>query len=53
MKTHLLKSLGCSKGSPKRKIHSNTSLSQETRKVSKTQTKLTPKGAGKRTPNKT
>ena len=36
----LSKSLGCSKGGPKRKVYSNTSLSQETRKVSNTQPTL-------------
>ena len=42
-----MKPLGCSKGSPKREIYSNTSLSQKTRKVSNTHPKLTSKGAGK------
>ena len=53
MKTHSCsKPLGCSKGGPKREIHSNTSLSQETRKISNTQANVTPKGAGERTANK-
>ena len=46
------KPLGCSKGGPKREVYSNTSLSQETRKVLNTQPNLTPKRAGKRTANK-
>ena len=46
------KPLGCSKGGPKREVYSNTSLSQETRKVSTTQPNLTPKGAEERTANK-
>ena len=47
MKTQLSKSMGHSKGSPERKIYSNTSLSQETRKVSNTQPKPIPKGVEK------
>ena len=39
--------LGCSEGSPKRKIHCNSGLSQEARKVPNIQPNLTPKGARK------
>ena len=52
MKTQLSKPLGCSKGGPKREVHSNTSPSQKLREVSNTQANLTPKGAGERTANK-
>ena len=52
MKTYLSKPLGCSKGSPKREVHSNTGLLQETRKISNTQPNPTPKGARKGTGNK-
>ena len=45
--------LGYSKGSLKREVYSNTSLSQGTRKVSSTQAKPTLKGDGERTANKT
>ena len=48
-KNNVSKPLGCSKGGPEREAYSNTSLSQETRKVSNTQRILTPNGAGKRT----
>ena len=41
--------MGHSKGSPKRRVYSNTSLSQETRKVSNTQPNPTPKGAQEKT----
>ena len=40
--------MGCSKSSPKRKVYSNTMLSQETRKILKTQPNFTPKTTGKR-----
>ena len=46
------KSLECSKIIHKREVYSNTSLSQETRKVSNTQHKCIPKGSGERTGNK-
>ena len=36
--------LGCSKGSPKRKIHGNSGLSQGARKVPNAQPNLKPKG---------
>ena len=39
--------MGCSKSSPKRKVYSNTMLSQETRKTLKTQPNFTPKTTGK------
>ena len=46
------KSVGHNKGSPERKIYSDTSLSQETRKVSDTQPNPKRKGAGERTRKK-
>ena len=45
--------MGCSKNSPKRKVYSNTTLSQETRKTLKTQPNFTPKTTGKRRIKKT
>ena len=35
--------MGCSKSSSKREVYSNTSLPQETRKISKKQPNFTPK----------
>ena len=43
--------LGCSKGSPERKIHCNPGLSQETRKIPNTKSNSTPKGNRNRTAN--
>ena len=40
--------MGCNKSSSKREFNSNTSLSQETRKISNKQPNLTPKGTRKR-----
>ena len=53
MKTQLSKTYGCSKSSSKREVYSNTSLPQETRKISNKQSKLTPKGTRERRRNKT
>ena len=39
--------MGCSKSSSKRKVFSNTILSQETRKTSNRQPNFTPKTTGK------
>ena len=47
------KPMGCSKGSYKRELYSNTILPQETRKISNKQCNLTPKGTRKRRTNKT
>ena len=52
MKTGKSKPLGCSKGSPKRKIHCNPGLSQEVRKIPNTKPNLTPKGTRSRTATK-
>ena len=41
------KPMGCSKGSLKREVYSNTILSQETRKSLNRQPKFTPKTTGK------
>ena len=41
-------STGCSKSTPKREIHNDTSLLQETRKISNTHPKLTPKATRKK-----
>ena len=41
----------CSKSSSKREVYSNTSLPQETRKISNKQSNLTPQGTGKRRTN--
>ena len=43
------KPIGCSKGSLKREVHSNSSSSQETRKISNKQSNLTLKATRKRT----
>ena len=40
METQLPKSMGCSKSSSKREVYSDTSLPQETRKISSKQPKL-------------
>ena len=40
------KPLRCGRGDPRREVHSNPSLSQETRKVSKTQPNFKSKRAG-------
>ena len=40
--------MGCSKSSSKREVYSNTSLCQETRKISNKQSNLTPKGTRER-----
>ena len=40
--------MGCSKGSSKRDVYSNTILPQETRKTSYRQPNFTPKTTGKR-----
>ena len=40
--------MGCSKGSSKKEVHSNSSSPQETRKISNKQSKLTPKATRKR-----
>ena len=52
MKTQLSKTVGHSKGSPERKVYSDTSLFQQTIKVSSTQPNPTTKGAGERTAKK-
>ena len=46
------KSMGCSKSSPKREVHSNKGLPQKTRKITSKQPNLQLKGIRKRT-NKT
>ena len=45
--------LGCSKKNSKREVYSNIGLTQEAGKISNKQTNLAPKGARKRTTNKT
>ena len=52
METHNPRSMGHRKSSSKREVYSNTSLFQETRKISNKQHNRTHKGARKRT-NKT
>ena len=52
MRTQQPKIHGTQKNSPKREIHNNTALPQETRKISPKQSKLTPKGSKERTTNK-
>ena len=44
--------MGCSKGSYKREVYSNTILPQEIRKTSNRQSNFTPKTIGKRRTNK-
>ena len=46
--THNPKSMGHSKSSPEREVHSITGLSQETRKISNKQPNPTPKRTRKR-----
>ena len=46
------KPMGCSKSSSNREVYSNTSLPQETRKISNKQSNLTPKGTRERRTNK-
>ena len=48
MKTQHPKPVGHYKSSAKRKVHSNTILSQEVRKTSNKQPNLTPKTSGKK-----
>ena len=48
MKTQWPKPMGCSKGSSKREVYSNTMLPQETRKISNKQANLTPKAIRER-----
>ena len=48
MKTKNTKLMGFSKSSAKRKVHSNTSLLQETREKSNKQPNFTPKATRKR-----
>ena len=45
--------MGCSKNSSKGEVYNNTSLPQETRKISNTQSNLPPKGTRERRTNKT
>ena len=45
--------MGCRQSSCKREVYSNTILPQETRKISRTQSNLTPKGTRERRTNKT
>ena len=45
--------MGCSKISSKREVYSNTSLPQETRKISNKQPNLMPKATRERRTNKT
>ena len=52
METQLPKSMGCSKSSSKREVYSDTSLPQETRKISSKQPKLAPKAIRERRTNK-
>ena len=47
------KPMGCSKSSSKREVYSNTMLPQETRKISKEQSNVTPKGTRETRTNKT
>ena len=44
--------MGCSKSSSKKKVYSNTILSQEARKAPNRQPNFTPKTTGKRTTTK-
>ena len=53
MKMDDLKSMGGSKSNSKMEVYSDTSLPQETRKISNKQYNLTPKGTRKRRTNKT
>ena len=47
------KPMGCSKSNSKREVYRNTSLPQETRKISNKQSNFTPKGTRERRTNKT
>ena len=47
------KHMGCSKSSPKRKVYSNSILSQERRNISNKQLNLTPKATRESKTNKT
>ena len=47
------KPMGCSKSSSKREVYSNTTLPQETRKISNKKPNLTPKATSERRTNKT
>ena len=49
----MYKTSGMQQNSSKREVYSNTGLHQEARKISNKQPNLTPKGARKRTRNKT
>ena len=49
MKHNNPKPMGCSKSISKREVYSDTSLPQETRKISNKQPKLTPKATRERT----
>ena len=53
MKTHDTKPMGHSKSSSKKEFYSNTSLPQETRKISNKQPNLTPEATRERRTNKT
>ena len=53
VKTRQSNTYGCSKSSSKREVYSNTSLHQETRKISNKPSNLTPKGTTERGTNKT
>ena len=44
--------MGCTKGSSKREVYSNSGLPLEIRKTSNKQSNLTPKGTRKTRPNK-
>ena len=48
METRRPKTYGCNRSSAKREIYSNTSLPQETRKISNKQSNLTPRGTRER-----
>ena len=51
--TTIQKPMGCSKSCSKREVYSNTSLPQETRKISNEQPNLIPKATRERRINKT
>ena len=53
MKNNNPKPIGCRKSSSKKVFYSNTSLPQETRKISHKQSNLTPKETRERRTNKT
>ena len=52
MKTHHTKTMGCSKSSSWREVHSDTGLPQKTRKISNNQPNLPLKRIRKRRTNK-